>query len=376
LGGGVAVKSRSLGLVLNVQNKSFQLSQQVGVAINRRFHTFVDGRKQGVATPKTDDFLELIVHSRYKDNVARYMQVVRNVAIDESASAQQARLMFLDQQLSDPLTAAIAALRLEAIGGDQAKTILKKSAASSDPEVRFYSAEALAYLDDTAAVDVLAEVARDVPAFRVNALAALSAMDDVMAYESLRSLLESKSAETRYGAFRALWAMNEQDPFVRGEWLGEQFSYHVMDVAGPPLIHATRSFRPEIVLFGKEHHLKLPLVLEAGRNILVNGQSGTRITVSKFRPGLEPEQRVVSTSVDEVIRAIVELGGTYPDVVQALQQADVEQALSSRFEVEALPEGGRPFHRNALPATETAGQAGADSLMPPDVASPEPELFQ
>jgi hypothetical protein len=166
------------------------------------------------------------------------------------------------------------------------------------------------------------------------------------------------------------------DPFVRGEWLGEQFSYHVLDVAGTPMIHATRSFRPEIVLFGKEHHFKLPLMIEAGQNILVNGQSGTRITVSRFRPGLEPEQRVVSTNVDEVIRAIVALGGTYPDVVQALHQAKVENALSSRFEVEALPEGGRPFNRNAMPAAESDGGMKGEPAVPLEVGSPEPELFQ
>ena len=55
---------------------------------------------------------------------------------------------------------------------------------------QFYAAEALAYLDETSAVGVLAEVARDEPAFRVNALAALSAMDDATAYDALRSLLE------------------------------------------------------------------------------------------------------------------------------------------------------------------------------------------
>jgi hypothetical protein len=376
LGGGVALKSRSLGLVLGDQHRSFQISQQIGVAVNRRFHTFVDGKKTGVATPKTDDFVDLRVHPRYKDNVARYMQVVRNVAINESASAQQARLMFLEQQLGDPLTTAIAAIRLEAIGGDQAKTMLKKAAESNDPEVRFYSAEALAYLDVTAAVGPLEEVARDEAAFRVNALAALSAMDDVLAYEALRNLLESNSAETRYGAFRALWAMHEHDPFVRGEWLGEQFSLHVLDVPGPAMIHVTRSFRPEIVMYGKEHYFKLPLMLEAGQNILVNGQGGTRITVSRFRPGLDPEQRVVSTSVEEVIRAIVELGGTYPDVVQALHQASVAKSLSSRFEVEALPEGGRPYQRGGRPGMENPETAEAPSAFPPEVASPSPELFQ
>ena len=168
------------------------------------------------------------------------MQVLRNIAIDESPTTLQARLLFLEQQLGDPLTSASAALRLEAIGGDQAKQILRQSLTSTDLEVRFYAAEALAYLDDTAAVSVLASVTRDESAFRVNALAALSAMDDAEAYDSLRSLLEVKSAETRYGAFRSLWAMNEHDPYLHDENLGGQFHYHVLDVPGPDMVHVTQ----------------------------------------------------------------------------------------------------------------------------------------
>ena len=38
--------------------------------------------------------------------------------------------------------------------------------------------------------------------------------------------------------------------------------------------------------------------------------------------GQPDQKRLVGTKVDEVIRAIVELGGTYPDAVQALQQAN------------------------------------------------------
>ena len=105
-----------------------------------------------MATPKTDEFIDVVIHPRYKDNIGRYMQVVRNVAIDESPTTLQARLMFLEQQLQRPAHRANAAMRLEAIGDDQAKQILKQGLASNDPEVRFYAAEALAYLDDTAAV--------------------------------------------------------------------------------------------------------------------------------------------------------------------------------------------------------------------------------
>ena len=378
LGGGVVLKSRPLGLVISDQYKSIRVSQDSAKSINHRFFTFVDGKKQGVATPKTPEFIELLLHPRYADNVGRYMQIVRNIAIDESSTSLQARLLFLEQQLGDPLTAASAAMRLEAIGNDEAKEVLKQGTKSIDPEVGFYAAEALAYLDDTAAVDVLAGAARNEPAFRVNALAALSAMDDVMAYDSLRSLLEVKSAETRYGAFRALWAMNESDPFLRDEFLGNQFHYHLLDVPGPDMIHVTRSHLPEVVMFGKDQHFQTPLVLDAGKNILVNGQQDGRITVSRFVVGSEPKKREVSTRVDEVIRAIVDLGGTYPDVVQALQQAKAEGSLAARFEVDALPETGRRFDRDVKQASAEEGDSTIGSSEEPEfeIATPLPDLFR
>jgi flagellar basal body P-ring protein FlgI len=378
LGGGLALKSRPLGLVISNQHQSVRVSQEIAKSINRRFYTFVNGRKQGVATPKTGEFIDLLIHPRYSDNVSRYMQIVRSVAIDEPPASRQARLLFLEQQLNDPLTAANAAMRLEAIGDNETREILKQGSKSSDPEVRFYAAEALAYLDETAAVEVLAESARNEPAFRVNALAALSAMDDVVAYDALRSLLEVRSAETRYGAFRALWAMNAQDPFLRDEYLGSQFHYHLLDVPGPDMVHVTRSHRPEVVLFGKDQHFELPLVLDAGKNIMVKGLGDGKITVSRFAANAEPVQREVSTRVDDVVRAIVALGGTYPDLVQALQQAKTDGALASRFEVDALPQPGRRYDRSVKQVS--ADGESTTPLTEPDaefeIATPLPDLFR
>src|SRR5689334_18427372 len=139
LGGGVAVKSRPLGLILNHENESVRMSQDIAYAVNHRFFTFVNGKKQGVATPKTSEFIDVIIHPRYKENVARYMQVLRNVTINESPTSLQSRLIFLDQQLCDPLTSATSAIRLEAIGDDQAKEVLRRGLKTNDFESRFYA---------------------------------------------------------------------------------------------------------------------------------------------------------------------------------------------------------------------------------------------
>jgi hypothetical protein len=196
-------------------------------------------------------------------------------------------------------------------------------------------------------------------------------MDDVAAEDALRSLLSVPSAETRYGAFRALWAMNPNSELIRGEELNGQFSYHVVRCDGPPMIHVTRNRRPEIVAFGADQRFQPPMVIDAGRQIMIDARHGDEVTVSKFAVNEPDQKRVVSTSVDEVIRAIVELGGAYPDVVQALQQAKQSQALASRFEVDALPAGGREYVRggDGAPADERA----SDSRIVVD--NPLPELF-
>jgi flagellar basal body P-ring protein FlgI len=372
LGGGHALRSRDLGLFIVPEDKSVRLAAQIGTAINRRFHTFGRGLKQGVANPKSDERIDLKVHPRYQDNIARYIRVVRSIPLKETAGEQALRIQLLERQLLDPITAATAAIRLEGIGHDAIPALLT-GAASQDPEVRFYAAEALAYLDDGRSAEPLARAARDDSSFRAYALAALSTIDDIAAHDALIGLLEVPSSETRYGAFRALWTMNQNDPLIRGENLGGQFGYHVLNVQGPDMVHVTRSFRPEVVLFGHEQRLQPPFLLEAGKSILVKGTDGDKVTVSKFAVGQPDQKRTVSTKIDEIIRAVVELGGSYPDVVQALQQAKTSHALVGRFEVDALPDGGREYRaKDESLAVELAGEAqGQDRI----VANPLPELF-
>ncbi len=371
LGGGICLRDRPLGLVLKTDHQNVANSSAVGAAINQRFHTFQQGIKTSVATPRTNERIDLIVHPRYQDNVPRYLQVIGSLALRETAAQRTARMTLLERQLLDPVTAAIAALRLEALGRDGVK-ILLKGIESDDHEVRFFSAEALAYLDEPKAAEPLVEAARDEPAFRVFALTALSAMDDFAAYDALRKLLDVPSAETRYGAFRALWAMNPRDEMIAGEDMKGRFSLHRLDTAGPPMVHVTRSFRPEIVLFGGEPRLLSPAVLEAGKEIIVQAKSDDEVTVSKFTVGQPDQKRTVTNRLDEIIRAIAELGGSYPDVVEALQQARGQKTLVGRLEVEAVPQAGRTYERQtARSEKDEAPEMGFRA----EVTRPLPDLF-
>lgn len=372
LGGGVCLKSRPLGLVIVPEHKTVQRSAQVATAVNRRFHTYRNGVKEGMAKAKTDEYIELSLHPRYKDNIARYIQVIRGLSLHESATERMTRLVSLGEHLLDRETAAEAALQLEGLGADGVPALLK-GLSSNDLEVVFYSAEALAYLDRREAAEPLGRIAREQPAFRVFALTALSAMQDFAATDQLREMLSTASAETRYGAFRSLWTMNNQDSLVKGDVIGG-FHYHVLDVAGPPMIHVTRNRLEEIVIFGRDHQLQTPLTINAGNEIMITSSGGDTISVSKFTVADGDQKRTVSTRLDDVIRAAVELGATYPDIVQALQEAKNSGALTARFEVDALPEAGREYTRDSEDAgSATAQDPKAEHHKAP--SSPSPDLF-
>jgi flagellar basal body P-ring protein FlgI len=378
LGGGVARESRPIGLFLThaeetnmtpdqLRNAAVR-SAQVANAINRRFSAYKDGIKVGVARAVRGNYVDLIIDPTYKDNLSRYFQVLRAIEILETPVDLNQRIVKLKTKLMDPVSAEEAAIKLEAIG-KPANDVLMAGVQTQDPKVQFFAAEALAFLDRREAAESLARAAHNV-AFRGRALAALSVMHESVAYDQLRDLLSSPSAETRYGAFRALTVMCPDDSLVKGENLGEQFSYHVLDTKGPSMIHVTRNRRAEVVLFGMNQQFLSPLALNAGNQIMVTSNQPGEVCVSKFAPHEGDQKRVVSNRVDDVVRAIVELGGTYPDVVQAFQEAKAASCLNGRFEVDALPEGGRSYEATVEDGEKDGekidqGQKGSDEAQVP-----------
>lgn len=370
LGGGTTTKSHSLSLLLKPDYQKIAYIGWIDHAITRRFEGG-KGQRQEIAKPVQKDVIEVKLSPRYKDNVSRYLRVVQALPLKETPGQRIDRLAQLERQLLDPVTSAKAAIRLEAIG-PEAADVLVKGLQSQHGEVRFYAAEALAYLGhekSSAAAVPLGEAARNEPAFRVFALSALSALGEFEAHEQLRQLLTVDSAETRYGAFRALWSADRKDPLVRGEMLGNaqgEFGFHVLRLEGPPMIHLTRSFRPEVVLFGPDIVMAAPFLLDAGSEIRLDAPPEGPITISRVSVDAPSQSRQVSPRVEEIVRTVVELGGTYPDVVQMLQQAASTGALPTcRLEIDALPQPGRAYTR----------ESGRGEESPPEVRSPLPSLF-
>ncbi|MEX0727787.1 MAG: flagellar basal body P-ring protein FlgI [Planctomycetaceae bacterium] len=347
LSGGLATREdRHLALYVRNDFRSIRNTRRIADRIGKRFHHYdKSGIKQPMAEAKTDQLIVLKVHPKYKDNFARYLQVIRNISFRETDVAERVRSKMLMQELLDPEKADLAALRLESIG-PSSLPILKSGLASPTLECKFHSAVALAYLDDASGLPILSEAVRNEPAFRVFALAAMATLDVPEAQMALRELMNEESSEVRYGSFRALWTMNKQDPFIIGRNLNDEFMLHVLPTQGTPLVHMTHHKHAEIVLFGEEQRMLTPIAASAGNHIRVNAAPGSNtITISRYEAGKPDRRREVSTRVADVIQTVAEFGASYPEVAQLLVESEHRRNLIGRIEIDSLPKSGRMYLR-------------------------------
>ncbi len=210
LGGARAKNDLPYTLVLKPNRKGVRTAGMIESAIATRFY-YLDGVNQkGMAEAKTDEYLTLKVPRTYHQNQPRYFDVLKFLPIADTPELRQQRLAAWGRELLDPETSGRAALKLEGIGPNAAE-ILKTGLASPDANVRFFAAEALAYLNNDAGAEVLADAAVTRPKFRAFAYAALAATDQSGSIARLRDLMSHPDKEVRYGAFNALRTLDEDD---------------------------------------------------------------------------------------------------------------------------------------------------------------------
>lgn len=377
--GGARVKNDSpFRLQIKDTRRSIRTSQMLQDVVNRRFHQTEGIKQNGMAKAKTDAYLELRVPHVYHNNQNRYFRVVKLLPIFENEAVREARAAAWGRELLDPAKAGISALRLEGLGVTAIDT-LKAGLASPNDQVKFFSAEALAYLNDSSGTEILGENAIKRPEFRAYALAALAAMDQPAARTKLIRLMDVPEIPVRYGAFNALRTVDENDPFLgrvrvleapreeqestesmavaindptrsRSPQPEDPFSLYMVDSDGPPLVHVARTRRCEIVVFGRGQKLLTPIVLGTGP-ILLNAADGDEsLQISKIgtgRQGDADEKIQASLEIGDTIRQTANLGAKYPDVVNILQAAARQRNLPGPLVVDAIP-SGTPAYNDAL----------------------------
>jgi flagellar basal body P-ring protein FlgI len=353
ISGGRVQENRLISLVLRPEYQHVKVAIEVSKAINKRFFFFDGATRRGIANPREDDLIELEVHPRYRNNVYRMMEVVRAIGVEPESSKTQVRLSGLAKKLSSPGTAADAALQLEGIGESAVPTLLD-ALRSDDREIRFYAAEALAYLDREESVDVLEASARDVAAFRAPALMALQELQHPLAENALRRLIDSPSMETRYGAFCSLRRRSDVKRTLGGQSLGQFWLYQMPSTESPCVVISLRE-SPEIVVFGSGVSMPLSKFLRGPSGIMIKAdldsmnESGqpTRLKISRFQAGEDDKRATTSSSIDSVISGLASVGAGYGEVIEVLRRAKDDGQLQGQLAIDPLPRSLRTYYRDS-----------------------------
>jgi hypothetical protein len=340
--GGKVIKEHPLSLVMNRDSQRTALTGLVTERINNLFLPGLPAADDAKpATMTNQNVVALRVPAIYRQNIPRYLRVVRFIPLVDGEPAADGKdkkpyRQRLAEDLLEPAKTVEVALRLEALGVKSVPT-LRAGLESKHPLVRFTSAEALAYLGHPSCAEELGRAARH-PLFRAYALTALASLRESACQQQLAELTETApDDETRYGAFRALLTLNPNHPTVAGEKVGGAFFLHKVAPEGSPLVHLSTTRRAEVVLFGRSPALKPPFSLLAGEFTVTAEAGDVRCTVSRTPLRGSVDRKEVGLEVEAVLREMTDMGGQYADVLALLQQAGAVGAVSCRVRLDALP---------------------------------------
>lgn len=349
LGGGIVMEDREIGFQLAKEEASTKTAISIARAINSRF-TYEDRTgRHGVASPKTDKFVSLVVPNEYRHNLGRFLDIASNIVHSETPNQLAERVDKLEKELMDPATSELAAFRLEAIG-KQGLPILKRAMRHESLEVKFYAGEALAYMGESDGISHLKYVAEKEPAFRWAALTALSTIRGSESAKALADLMHSNSVETRYGAFQALQNHSPDDPLVAGQSIGDFKLHCIPSTTEQPMVHFARKKQNEIVVFG-DHQTVSEEFTYVEPGLTVKGTKNGHVAITKQTS--KGEQRMVVTNqIVDVVESLQRAGLSYGDILKVLRQSKNAGTINSRLVIDSQPKLGRIY---------TPGQFAEDS---------------
>lgn len=166
--------------------------------------------------------------------------------------------------------------------------------------------------------------------------------------------------------------ISPDDPVIDGRVVGERFHMHNLTSSGAPLVHISQKDRPEIVLFGSDHAILTPCVVFAGSEIVIRGSESGSLTISRLTAGEKDDRIRTDANLEAMLEGIVEVGGSYADVVHAISEAKQVGCLESRIAFSAIPDVGRTYRRDQSIEEDRKSDVGSAELAAatPDLSLP------
>jgi hypothetical protein len=184
------------------------------------------------------------------------------------------------------------------------------------------------------------------PAFRWHALTALASTGGPLGKQALRELFDAASAETRYGALKALRACSPKDQSIAGELLADEFYFLAIADKTDSMVHFSRTTRPEIVVFGNERVSEDFLFVEPG--LTIKGLDKDRVQVSRFDP-VDGEIRLTCSSrISDLIKTLSRFQVGYTTMLEMCREADGQGTFNARLVINAVPRIGSKSMKDSV----------------------------
>lgn len=342
LDGAVVIQDFDIGLALF--EPDYINSNVIRNRINERFG---DGTARAVRA----GIVYLDIPSRYENRKARFLSLVKALYVRGSEQLDKRRVDTLIPRLVAGPDRARAEFALEAIG----QPAVRKLGAllnSSQQEVRLRAGRALLYLGEQKGLDTLREIA--LSGTGEHRIGAIEAVSHVAARSEavglLRTLLADSNFDVRLAAYEALVLL--EDVSITRYPVAGNFYVDQPGTGGPPVIYASRSATPTIVLFGGPMYCREGFFVESNdRRIIIDGRPEKKevLIIRQLPDETEPLSTRADLELISIIRALsgeavsTEAGMVrglavpYCDTVAILQKMADQNIIEAEFRAGPLP---------------------------------------
>jgi hypothetical protein len=259
LGGGRAMKPRTVRLVLNESSPSSAM--RIVDRLNGRY-----GKEKPVASGKSIDAIELTIPKEYRERKRLFFEHVLHTMLNNSPTALEQRAKDLGVEIVHPDA------EFESIGcaweaiGRIALPHIREFYFHPLPATNFYAGRTGLRLGDTAGLEVVVKHALNPESsFREQAIEDLGYATNMYgAGECLRKLLDESDTSLRLRAYKAL--RHSSHPAISTEVLcDDNLILDTVESNGPHMIYVQRSMAPRVAVFGKQMRCRPPLTFPADR---------------------------------------------------------------------------------------------------------------
>jgi hypothetical protein len=350
VGGGSLLHNHPLSVLMSTEFKHVLVVKEIEKALNKRFY-FQDSYKQKfMAEGKNSAQIAITTVPKYRLDPAHFSNVILATGFNESEEERKERIEGCKRLLADRTSAKRAAAELEALGTKEAIDVLLEGLSSLDPEIRFYSAYSLAYLDRKESIPILVDIAKQEPAFRPLCLTGLTITEVDSARDYLIQLLQEKEPELRFGALIALRERNNGELIVQGERLTKNTKLVIVP-SSTPLLAPSLQEHQELILFGSTAPVKLNAKLTPTPFLTLTPERSNEIQISRRAYG-ETAKVIVEADMTSILRGMGAVDATYNDFIQTIDQLQNLNATSIPVVFNPRPSPGRIYNRDASQGIE------------------------